>query len=91
MMESFSNNPHTNRPLAEVLKDLQACADLPFDQAHPITPAVNHSQEFLHHERNGFVSDAPTNCPKRALSSLTKLLVCPSWSCVRWMAVYVLL
>jgi phenylpropionate dioxygenase-like ring-hydroxylating dioxygenase large terminal subunit len=44
-------NPRTNTPLATVLEELQSAAALPFDQAGPIPPSVNHSLEFLDFER----------------------------------------
>lgn len=51
MTNTYSNNPHTHAPLTDVLERLQAATTGPFDEARPITPAVNHAQEFLHHER----------------------------------------
>ena len=45
------NTPHSNLPLAIVLEKLQAAATIPFEQDHPIPPEVNHSLEFLAHER----------------------------------------
>ncbi len=47
----MADNPHSNTPLQTVLAQLQAAAALPFEQAHPIPAAVNHSQAFLEHER----------------------------------------
>ena len=44
-------NPHSHAPLAEVLDALRLAASEDFDQAHPIPPQVNHSLEFLDHER----------------------------------------
>jgi len=48
---AMHRNPRTNAPLATVLEELQSAAALPFDQAHPIPPSVNHSLEFLDFER----------------------------------------
>lgn len=48
---AMHRNPRTNTPLATVLEELQSAAALPFDQAHPIPPSVNHSLEFLDYER----------------------------------------
>jgi choline monooxygenase len=39
-------NPHSQAPLATVLDKLRRAATLEFAQAHPIPPAVNHSQAF---------------------------------------------
>jgi len=38
-------------PLPEILQQLQRAAARPFETATPIPPAVNHSAEFLAHER----------------------------------------
>ena len=42
---------HTDTPLLDVLKALSNAAEAPFEQAHPIPSAVNHSSEFFNHER----------------------------------------
>ena len=39
-------NPHTNKPLASVLDELQLAAARPFGEAHPIPAALNHALEF---------------------------------------------
>ncbi|MCP4391345.1 MAG: Rieske 2Fe-2S domain-containing protein [Gammaproteobacteria bacterium] len=44
-------NPHTNRPLASLLEELQTAAAAPFAEAHPIPPGLNHSLEFRDFER----------------------------------------
>ena len=48
--EIFSG--HTDVSLADVLSALQTVAAQPFDEAHPIPAAVNHSREFFNHERD---------------------------------------
>jgi phenylpropionate dioxygenase-like ring-hydroxylating dioxygenase large terminal subunit len=48
---AMHRNPRTNTPLATVLEELQSAAALPFVQARPIPPSVNHSLEFLDFER----------------------------------------
>ena len=51
MGSSHQNNAHTNAALADVLLNLSKGAAVPFKLAQPITPAVNHSEEFYNHER----------------------------------------
>jgi choline monooxygenase len=47
----MKDNPNRSMPLDELLVRLEQAAALPFEQAHPIPAAVNHSQIFLEHER----------------------------------------
>lgn len=42
---------HARTPLATILEKLQAAAARPFKEARPIPGVVNHSPEFLSHER----------------------------------------
>lgn len=51
MTSAISNNAHTDAPLASVLEALRQSAREPFEDAHPIPAAVNHSSEFHAHER----------------------------------------
>ena len=54
----MSINPHTHVPLTQILSKLQQVAGQPFEQAHPIPAAVNHSADFLDHElRHVFSKD----------------------------------
>ena len=46
------NTPHTDLPLDVVLSRLKEAADLPFDDACPMPPEVNHSRAFLERERS---------------------------------------
>ena len=48
----MQRNPHTNTPLATVLQALQSTVAMPFDEAHPLPAAINHSLEFLDCERH---------------------------------------
>jgi choline monooxygenase len=47
----MNSNPNNSMPLGAVLEQLKNAASVNFDQAHPIPPAVNHSTEFLNHEK----------------------------------------
>jgi len=47
----MKDNPNRSIPLDDLLVKLVEAAALPFEQAHPIPAAVNHSQAFLEHER----------------------------------------
>jgi phenylpropionate dioxygenase-like ring-hydroxylating dioxygenase large terminal subunit len=52
MLDPVMNpNPRTTVPLASVLAELRAAAASPFESAAPIPASVNHSLEFLDHER----------------------------------------
>ena len=48
----MKRNPHSCAPLADVLAQLMSAAGLPFEQARPIPPVLNHSLEFLDFERH---------------------------------------
>ena len=43
--------PRRDVPLDDVLAQLSAAANQPFETANPIPPAVNHSEAFFAHER----------------------------------------
>ena len=43
-------NPHSKIPLSDILTELKKISSEPFETAHPIPPAVHHSQAFLEHE-----------------------------------------
>jgi len=47
----MKDNPNRSIPLDDLLVKLVEATALPFEQAHPIPAAVNHSQAFLEHER----------------------------------------
>jgi phenylpropionate dioxygenase-like ring-hydroxylating dioxygenase large terminal subunit len=47
----MNHNPNSNLPLDVVLEQLRVQCQQPFEQANPIPAAVNHSLEFLEHER----------------------------------------
>ena len=47
----MTDNTHTHKPLQQVLDELSTAAAQSFETARPIPASVNHSLEFLHHER----------------------------------------
>ena len=60
-----ARNPHTRAALPAVLQKLRTAASLPFEQAHPIPPEVNHSLAFHEHEQQT-VFQQEWNCVGRA-------------------------
>jgi len=51
LAHAIFRNPRNNTMRATVLVDLQSAAVLPFSEAQPIPPSVNHSLKFLDYER----------------------------------------
>lgn len=51
MTHSPATQPQAQVPLEIVLDQLREAASQPFESAHPIPPAVNHSEAFFAHER----------------------------------------
>ena len=49
--DAMHRNPRSNTPLAIVLDELRDATARSFTDAHPIPASVNHSLEFLDHER----------------------------------------
>jgi hypothetical protein len=51
LAHAMFRNPRSNTTRATVLGELRSAAVLPFSEAWPILPSVNHLLEFLDYER----------------------------------------